>query len=100
MHLNTDPPACLAAPAAPPKLPCIRDYHELATLHMPDQFIKLVPLEELERFGAELVAEQPRFAEEVPLRVAGEARRRARHRHLVGSRTPAPLTAQHAYSRA
>jgi hypothetical protein len=98
MHLNTDPPALLAAP---PKLPCIRDYHELATVHMPDQLIKLVPLEELERFGAELVAEQPRFAEEVPLRVAGEARRRARHRSLqVGSRTPAPLTAQQAYSRA
>jgi hypothetical protein len=97
MHLNTDPPAPQAAPA---KLPCIRDYHELATVHMPDQLIKLVPLEELERFGAELVAEQPRFAEEVPLRVAGEAHRRARHRGLVGSRTPAPLTAIQAFSRA
>lgn len=93
MHLNTDP----VAPAAPPKLPCIRDYHELVHQHMPDQLIKLVPLAELERFGAELVAEQPRFAEEVPLRVAGEARRRARHRGLVGSRTPAPLTASQAY---
>ena len=96
MRLNTDPPA----PAAPPKKPCIRDYHELATIHMPDQLIKLVPLDELERFGAELVAEQPRFAEEVPPRVAGEKHRRARHKGLVGSRTPAPLTAQHAYSRA
>jgi len=97
MHLNTDPPAS----AGPAKLPCIRDYHDLVSTHMPDQLIKLVPLEELERFGAELVAEQPRFAEEVPIRVAGEARRRARHRTLlVGSRTPAPLTAQQAYSRA
>ncbi|MBO2007581.1 hypothetical protein [Hymenobacter negativus] len=96
MHLNTAPPA----PAAPAKKPCMRDMHELVTRHMPDQLIKLVPLDELERFGAELVAEQPRFAEEVPLRVAGEARRRARHRSLIGSRTPAPLTAQQAYSRA
>ncbi|WP_460500190.1 hypothetical protein, partial [Hymenobacter agri] len=64
MRLNTDPPA----PAAPAKRPCIRDYHELVDKHMPDQLIKLVPLEELERFGDELVAEQPRFAEEVPLR--------------------------------
>ena len=96
MHLNTDPPV----PAAPPKLPCIRDYHELATVHMPDQLIKLVPLAELERFGAELVAEQPRFAEEVPLRVAGEKHRRARHRGLVGSRTPAVPTAQQVFSRA
>ena len=94
MRLNTDPPA----PPPPAKLPCIRDYHELMHQHMPDQLIKLVPLEELERFGNELVAEQPRFAEEVPLRLAGEARRRARHRSLmVGSRTPAPLTATQAY---
>ena len=97
MHLNTDPPAPQAAPA---KLPCIRDYHELATIHMPDQLIKLVPLEELERFGDELVAEQPRFKEEVPLRIAGEARRRARHRGLVGSRTQAPLTPLQLYSHA
>jgi hypothetical protein len=97
MHLNTDPPA----PAGPTKLPCMRDYSDLVHNHMPDQLIKLVPLEELERFGAELVAEQPRFAEEVPLRVAGEAHRRARHRGLqVGSRTPAPMTATQAYSRA
>ena len=96
MHINTD----AVAPAAPAKLPCMRDMHELVHQHMPDQLIKLVPLEELERFGDELVAEQPRFAEEVPLRIAGEAHRRARHRGLVGSRTPAPLTGTQAYSRA
>jgi hypothetical protein len=75
--------------------------HELLTKHLPEQLIKLVPIEELERRGTELVAEQPRFAEEVPLVLAGEKYRRARHRGLqVGSRTPAPLTAQQAYSRA
>ena len=95
MHLNTDP-------LAPAKLPCIRDYHELATIHMPDQLIRLVPLEELERFGQELVADQPRFREEVPVRIAGEARRRARYRgpHVIGSRTPAEPTTAQVYSHA
>ena len=96
MHLNTDPPA----PAAPSKKPCARDMNELLTKHLPEQLIKLVSLEELERRGTELVAEQPRFAEEVPLVLAGEQYRRARHRGLVGSRTPAPMTATQAYSRA
>ncbi|UOQ99878.1 hypothetical protein MUN81_10345 [Hymenobacter sp. 5317J-9] len=97
MHLNTDPPAPLAAPA---KLPCMRDMHELMTTHLPEPLVKLVPLDELERRGTELVNEHPRFAEEVPLVLAGEARRRARHRGLVGSRTPAPLLTSQAYSRA
>jgi hypothetical protein len=96
MHLNTDPPI----PAAPAKKPCARDMNELLTRHLPEQLIKLIPLDELERRGTELVAEQPRFAEEVPLVLAGEARRRARHRGLVGSRTPVPLTTIQAFSRA
>ncbi|WP_210521608.1 hypothetical protein [Hymenobacter terricola] len=92
MHLNTDAPADLA----PAKKPCMRDLHELVTHFLPDpKVLKLVPLDELERFGTETVAEHPRFAEEMPLVLAYETRRRARHQRLVGSRTPAiPLAIQ------
>ena len=92
MHLNTAP-----AEPTPTKKPCIRDMHELVTKHLPEQLVKLVPLDELARRGTELIAEQPRFAEEVPLVIAGETRRRARHRGLVGSRTAAIMTATQAY---
>jgi hypothetical protein len=97
MRFNTHPPA---PPAAPAKMPCMRDMHELVTHHLPEPLVKLVPLAELERRGTELVHERPRFAEEVPLVLAGEAHRRARHRGLVGSRTPAPSTALQGYSHA
>ena len=95
MHLNTEPPAAAGKPS-------IRDYADLVKDYMPDQLVKLVPLEELERFGQELVADQPRFAEEVPVRLAGEARRRARYKgpHVIGSRTQAGPTATQVFSHA
>jgi hypothetical protein len=86
MHLNT-------APQEPPRNPCIRDMHELLRDHLDPNLIKLVPLEELDRRGHEIVAEHPRFREEMPLVVRGEAGRRQRlqglrkveshHRHQV-----------------
>ena len=98
MHLNTDP---LAAPA-PTQKPCMRDMHELVKNHLPCAVVKLVPLAELERRAAEIVAEHPRYREEAPLVLALEHRRRAQHHALqrVGSRTKAPLTASQAYSHA
>jgi hypothetical protein len=86
MHLNTDQ-------QLPPSKPCIRDMHELLRDHLDPNLIKLVPLEELDRRGHEIVAEHPRFREEMPLVVRGEAGRRKRlqglrkveshHRHQV-----------------
>ncbi|MBF9239493.1 hypothetical protein I2I05_19020 [Hymenobacter sp. BT683] len=94
MHLNTD---ALADPA-PRKKPCIRDMHELVTHHLPSAVVKLIPLDELDRRGEELMAEHPRFVEELPILVQGEKVRRARFRslQLVG-RMPAPMTTTQAY---
>jgi hypothetical protein len=71
MHLNTDP-------AQPLGKPCIRDMHELLRDHLPAPLVKLTPLQELERRCHEIAAEHPRFREEVPLVLRGEAQRRTR----------------------
>ena len=71
MHLNTTPPE-------PPKLPCIRDLHELVHQHLTPQLVMLVPLKELRRRLHEIATEHPRFREETPLVLAGETRRRRR----------------------
>ena len=77
MHLNTDSPA-----EETPRNPCIRDFADLVTHHLPCAVVKLVPLDELARRAAEIVAEQPRFKEEAPLVVALEQYRRARYQGL------------------
>jgi hypothetical protein len=73
MHINTAP----AAPAPPPRKPCIRDYAALKRDHFPDFLIRLVPLTELQRRADELRRTHPHFVEELPLVLAGEATRRA-----------------------
>jgi hypothetical protein len=71
VHLNTDP-------IVPPGKPCIRDLHELLRDHLPLPLVKLTSLSELERRCREIAAEYPRFREEVPLVLRGEAQRRTR----------------------
>lgn len=66
-----------ASDPAPAK-PCIRDLHELLRDHLPAPLIKLTPLKELRRRCHEIVAEHPRFREEVPLVLVGEQQRRER----------------------
>jgi hypothetical protein len=97
MHLNTDPLVL-----APAKKPCWRDLHELTTKHLNPALVTLVPLPELARRLSEIEADHPHLAEETPIVLLHETRRRARYQRLqvVGSRTPAPLTALQAYSRA
>lgn len=74
MHLNTTPDPPL------PK-PCLRDLHELLRDHLPAPLVKLTSLGELRRRCHEIVAEHPRFREEVPLVLTGEERRR---QHYAG----------------
>lgn len=95
MHLNNDP---LENPA-PTKKACIRDMHELVTNHLPSAVVKLTSLKELVRRGNEIMAEEPRFKEEVPMVIAYERRRRAQHKGLLlaGSRTRAIETASQVY---
>jgi hypothetical protein len=94
MHLNTDP----ILPTGPAKKPCWRDLHELTTQHLNPA---LVPLPELERRLKEIEADHPHLVEETPIVLAHETRRARYQRLLVaGSRTPAPVTTLHAYSRA
>jgi len=82
MHLNTTPPE-------PPRLPCLRDLHELLRDHLPPAVvIKALPLEELARRCQEAAAEHHRFREEAPLVLATEAARRKR---FAGLR-PAPVS--------
>ena len=76
MYLNT-------TPAEPAPKPCIRDLHELLRDHLPAPLVKLTPLKELERRCHEIVAEHPRFREEAPLVLRGEAQRRVRLRGLL-----------------
>lgn len=71
MHLNT-------TPAPPPGKPCWRDMHELLRDHLPCQLIMLASSQELERRCQELAATHPRFREELPLVLQGEAARRQR----------------------
>lgn len=71
MHLNT-------TPVEPPRKPCMRDYSELLRDHLPAPLVKLSSLEELRRRCHEIVAEHPRFREEVPLALADEEYRRQR----------------------
>jgi hypothetical protein len=71
MYLNTDP-------IEPLGKPCIRDMHELLRDHLPASLIMLTPLQELERRCHEIAAQHPRFREEVPLVLRGEAQRRTR----------------------
>lgn len=76
-------------PDPPPAKPCMRDMHELVHVVLTPQLLMLSPLEELARRLHEVVAQQPRFREEAPLVLAGEAHRRRRfsgaltlaHRH-------------------
>jgi len=72
MHLNTTPND------DPPRLPCIRDLHELVHVVLSPQLVMLSPLEELARRLHEIAAQHPRFREEVPLVLLGEERRRHR----------------------
>lgn len=72
MHLNT-------TPNDPPRLPCIRDMHELVHVVLTPQLVMLAPLEELARRLHEVAAQQPRFREEAPLVLMGEERRRQRY---------------------
>ena len=71
MYLNTTPPE-------PPRKPCIRDLHELLHQHLCPKLVMLTPLAELERRLHEIAAQHPRFQEETPLVLAGEAHRRRR----------------------
>jgi hypothetical protein len=98
MRLNTDP----TAPAAPQGKPCIRDMHELVTQHLPEQLVKLVPLDQLDRRCDEIDADHPHLQEETQLVRTLEAKRRARYRgpRLAGSHTPALPTTLQVYSRA
>jgi len=89
MHLNR-------TPDAPPRKPCVRDLHELLRDHLPPLLIKLTALPELARRCEEIAAEHPRFREETPLVLAGEAQRRLRFSgelHLV---SPSSNTSGHA----
>ena len=86
LHWNPEP----AAPAPPPAKPCIRDFAELVARHLPCVVVKLVSLDELHRRAAEITAEHPRFREEVPLVLALEMRRRARHHGLYVAGKPVP----------
>ena len=70
MHPATSTPS-------PSSLPCIRDYSELITKVIPEPVYTLVPMEELERRGAEVVRIHPRFAQEMPVLIKGEKKRRA-----------------------
>ncbi|TGE29706.1 hypothetical protein [Hymenobacter metallicola] len=69
MHITTTP--------TPTAKPCIRDYSELVTTVVPEAFAKLVPLEELQRRLSEVAREKPHLAEETPLYLKNETRRRA-----------------------
>lgn len=86
MHLNT-------TPDEPPRLPCIRDMHELLRDHLPAPLVKLAPLPELARRCREIAAEHPRFREEVPLVLSIEERRRE---HFSGT---LELVTTHPYAR-
>ncbi|MVN77720.1 hypothetical protein GO988_15410 [Hymenobacter sp. HMF4947] len=77
MHLNTTPDLPLAKP-------CIRDLHELLHQHLSPQLVMLTPLPELERRLHEIAAQHPRFREEAPLVLSGEARRRHRYSGGLG----------------
>ena len=76
MHINH-------TPAAPIGMPCIRDFAELLRDHLPEMHIKNMAMEELQRRTHEIVAEHPRFREEVPLVLSGETRRRQRLQGLL-----------------
>jgi hypothetical protein len=71
MYLNTTPPT-------PPKKPCMRDMHELLHQHLTPQLVMLAPLDQLSRRLHEIAAQHPRFQEEAPLVLSGEAGRRQR----------------------
>lgn len=70
MHLTQTP-----KPAA--GKPCIRDYAELITRIIPEPVAQLVPLGELQRRCDEVARAHPRYAEETPVLLAAETRRRA-----------------------
>lgn len=72
MHINL-------TPDDPPRLPSIRDFHELLHQHLPPPLIlKVTPIPELERRLDEIVLEHPHLREEAPLVLVGERRRRDR----------------------
>lgn len=72
MHLND-------TPDPPPARPCLRDMHELVHVVLTEPLLMLAPLDELARRLGEITAQHPRFREEAPLVLAGEAHRRRRY---------------------
>ena len=66
-------------PDPPPAKPCMRDMHELVHKVLTEPLLMLSPLEELARRLREVTALHPRFREEAPLVLAGEAARRRRY---------------------
>lgn len=93
MHLNTDE----VAAHPPQKKPCWRDLVELTTQRLCMKTVKLVPLPELERHLKEIEAEHPHLAEETPVVLMQEKRRRAKYLSLRiagGHMRALPLTSQ------